>query len=364
MKHIALMVVVILVFTGCGSPDIPLAFSEASSEKSFESQMAGQIGGFSYGDNVAWPDYLPEDIPPLSANITTVFADQYTIRIFFSDMPENEFETYLLLLEKRGFSLQYIVYELEGMPTEKAEERLEQGKYDAVRITKGSYSMNIEYGNGQGTFDIDVEGLPEGTVIGGPKWPESLEGILEAPEDCILESVIPTEDAEIQITCKSENALLLQDYMAKLSLQGFVEGQRSKNQNNEIIETSFTKGNVLIELTNYRPGEMGISIQTDAVIEEVFGKSVNGGWPQGLPASLPVFADRQIQTSFVLNDKTVKIMIQQKDETDIQTYQDLLIQNGFVAQDPDKMIFLGAYCRVTIETYMNADFFSILVEIM
>ena len=90
-------------------------------------------------------------------------ADEYNIRIFFTDLPEKEFEEYLILLKTQGFSLQFIVYEQAGMSDGKAEEMLRQGKFDAVRITKGEYSMNIEYGNGQGSFDFDPKGLPEGT---------------------------------------------------------------------------------------------------------------------------------------------------------------------------------------------------------
>lgn len=366
MKYIApLSIIALLFLSGCNSPATQPSSPISAAEQTSESQMPGQFGGFSFGDDASWPDYLPEDIPPIPASITMVMEDANQIRIFFSDLPEDEFKSYLLSLQQQGFSLEYIVYEQAGMPEGKADEMIDQGKFDAVRITKGTYSMNIEYGDGQGTLDIDPSGLPEGTVIGsGPKWPEELAGIIDQPEGCSIQSVASGNNGETIITCESENTSMLRNYMAEISAQGFAEYDRSEDQNGELIKVSYIRGSVKIDLKNYQPGLMGITVYTNAEAEEVFGKSVDGGWPQGLPSSLPVFPGGQVISSLKTSDATVKIIISLEDTTDIQAYRDTLIENGFTVQGSDNSVFVNADCMVTIEEYINSDFFSITVEII
>lgn len=357
---ICITAVIALILSGCAA-SVPPSSPGTVPDKS---QISGQFGEFSHGEYAEWPDYLPDDIPPIPANINTVIAGQDRIRIFFDGLPEKEFNAYLQLLQQKGFSFQFIVYEEPYMPEGEAEEKLKRGDYDSVRITKGEYNMRIEYGNGQGTFDIDSWGQPEGTVIDfGPKWPEELAGILSAPDNCTLQSVSPGRDGGTAIMCESENTLLLQNYMTKLSSQGFELVKQSESQNNDIIEATYIKGSIGVVLYNYRPGTMGITVLTGMDAEEFFGESINGGWPKGLPASLPEFPGAEVRSAIPLGDKTLQIMIKLNNAVDIQAYRNLLLQSGFSSQDSDKNAFSNADCMVTIKEYMQADFFSLTVKV-
>jgi hypothetical protein len=357
---ICIAVLITLILSGCAAP-VPPSSSGTIPNKS---RISGQFGEFSYGEYAKWPDYLPDDIPPIPADINTVIAGQDRIRIFFDGLPENEFNAYLQLLQKNGFSLQFIVYEEPYMSEGEAEAKLKQGNYDSVRITKGDYNMRIEYGNGQGTFDIDSWGQPEGTVIdSGPKWPQELAGILGAPDNCTIQSVRPGQDGGTVIMCESTNTSLFQDYMADLSSQGFELGKQSKSQNDDIIEATYIKGSMGVVLYNYRPGMIGITVRTGMDAGEFFGESINGGWPKGLPASLPEFPGAVVQSAIPLGDKTLQIMIKLNNAADIQAYRNLLLQSGFSSRDSDKNAFTNADCMVTIKEYMQADFFSLTVKV-
>ncbi|MFZ5975788.1 MAG: hypothetical protein ACOYU3_10390 [Bacillota bacterium] len=171
---LALTLMLVFILSGCSGPPVPSPTQPSQSsgqpsppqlsQSADQSGFSRETGDFPLGDNAKWPEYIPDDIPPIPGDITMVMADKYQIRIFFNNLPKNEFEAYLHLLEQNGFSLQFVVYEQAGMPAGNVEELIRQGKYDAVRITKGSYNMSIEYGGNEGTYDMDPKGFPEGTM--------------------------------------------------------------------------------------------------------------------------------------------------------------------------------------------------------
>jgi hypothetical protein len=302
---------------------------------------------------------MPEDIPPIPANITSVMHTQTYIRIFFNELPQNEFDAYLELLESKGYSLKFIAYQ---KPYETKEEAL-AGGYDAVRAANGTYSVDIEYGNGEDTFDIDTQYLPEGTIDTSdtsPDWPDEFAGIIDPHEGCTIQAVLPGTKGSTKITCESESPSMLQDYMAELVSQGFEEEKRSTDQNGEIIDVSFFKDGVSIALRSYQPGMMGITVKIGAEPQETFGQNVSQEWPEELPASLPPY-DGEIQSAFAFGDGMVKIMAGISDENDAGTYRSLLLSSGFT--DEGGGVFSNADCTVTITEYMQASFFSIDVEI-
>ncbi len=309
---------------------------------------------FSYGAS-GWPDYIPDDIPPIPADITDVMADQNTIRIFFNNMPEDEFENYLALLYQKGFSLEFVVYEQPGTPQEDIERYIREGKYDAVRITKGSYKMFIEYGADMGTYDIDPKGFPEGTEIKNKvEWPAQLSGILSQPANSKVTSVM-TIGERLEISCESENADLFADYCAQLKTEGFTEGRTMTDQNYNIISTNFTKGDLLVMLLNLGPGTVGIQYKPG---ENTGAPEIPGiptppampdqGWPENLPDSLPEFTGGKVNTSMSLGEDTVEIVIECTAAA-LDDYRQLLLSSGFTAQGGD--VYSGSACTVEIETY-------------
>lgn len=114
-----------------------------------------------------WPDYLPKDIPPIPANINLVQADQISIRIWFNNLPQSDFLSYLELLKDNDFSLVYIIYQQPGETLTDADiNRLTaEGKFDAVRISKGKYNFYIEYGANGGTYDLNSRDFLDPSVI-------------------------------------------------------------------------------------------------------------------------------------------------------------------------------------------------------
>lgn len=230
------------------------------------------------GEGTGWPDYIPDDIPPIPADITQVMADDYTVRIFFENMPRDAFEDYLSLLHQDGFSLEFIVYEQPGVPQQDIGRYIREGKYDAVRISKGSYNMYIEYGADMGTYDIDPKGFPEGTVIKTKvEWPAKLNGILDQPAGSEVVSLLALGE-RLEISCESDNENLFSDYCAQLEAQGFTKGRVSTGQNYNVIDTAYTKGDLLVTLLNLKPGLIGIQYKP--------GENTGGGVPQ-LPGGIP-----------------------------------------------------------------------------
>lgn len=313
---------------------------------------------FSYGA-ASWPDYIPDEIPPIPADITDIMADNNNVRIFFNNMPKDKFDEYLMLLYQNGFSFEFVVYEQPGVPQEYIERYIREGKYDAVRITKGSYKMYIEYGADMGTYDIDPKGFPEGTEIKNKvEWPAQLNGALNQPANSKVTSVMAIGE-RFEISCESENTNLFTDYCAQLKAEGFTEGRTVTDQNYNITSTDFTKGDLLVTLLNSRPGMVGIHYKPGQNIGEPQIPGIptppamsSQGWPQNLPKTLPEFTGGEIQMSMNFSETTVKITIQCTAEA-LDDYRQLLISSGFAAQGGD--VYSGSDCTVTIETYLNSD---------
>jgi hypothetical protein len=119
----------------------------------------------------AWPDYLPEDIPPIPANIVWLWADPDIVRIQFEGLSLQGLFGYLNLLKENGFDLEYVFYKNPGeiLSEDELKELVKQGKFDAVRIKKGKYNFYIEYGMNGGTYDLNVKDFLDPSVINPPK---------------------------------------------------------------------------------------------------------------------------------------------------------------------------------------------------
>jgi len=311
-KKIVFILAFIFLLCGCSpaAPQQPMPPSEVTQPGGFS--MQGEY--FSYGAD-SWQDYIPDDIPPIPADITNIMADENTIRIFFNNMPKDAYENYLALLYQNGFSFEFVVYEQPGVPQEDIERYIREGKYDAVRITKGNYKMYIEYGADMGTYDIDPKGFPEGTEIKNKvEWPAQLSGIMNQPANSRVTSVT-TIGERLEISCESENTNLFTDYCAQLKAEGFTEGRTVTDQDYNIISTDYTKGDLLVTLLNsrlgmvgiqYKPGENTGTPQIPGIPTPPALPSEN--WPETLPKTLPEFT-RKILMSMNLNETTTAVQI-------------------------------------------------------
>ncbi len=364
-KKIVLLFVIALILCGC-SPAVtqqPTPPSDSGSQGGF-SMQGGQI---SIGEGTSWPDYIPDDIPPIPAAITQIMADDYTIRIFFENMPEEEFEGYLSLLYQNGFSLDFIVYEQPGVSQDDIERYIREGKYDAVKITKGGYNMSIEYGAGMGTYDIDPKGFPEGTVIKTKvEWPAELIGILDPPADSEPVSLL-SSGSRIEITCESDNENLFSDYCAQMEAQGYTKGRTVTDQNYNVVSVDYTKGDILVTLLNSKPGNIGIQYKpggnmgTAPQLSGIPTPPAMAGevWPEWLPESLPEFKDAVINRSMKAGEKT---MIQITcSAARLDDYRKLLLESGFAAHGGDK--YTNADCTVVIDAYEGSDVMMMTVTL-
>lgn len=129
-------------FTDQVPPDGAAAFSRSLPEGLFRT---------------TWPEEVPADIPVLEGKITNVMGnDPSYIRIFYEPIPVKDIEAYVQYCVEQGFKITLVAYDVVGIP-EDAEERLREGKYDAIEFRKGNYLMHLEHGEDLATLDIMIE---------------------------------------------------------------------------------------------------------------------------------------------------------------------------------------------------------------
>ncbi|MBN1630270.1 MAG: hypothetical protein JW990_10930 [Thermoleophilia bacterium] len=188
----------------------------------------GPAGGAASGPGGAtmltgWPDYIPDDIPPLDTNIRTVMEGSTSLRIFYSDLSQEQIDDYLSLLRANGFELTYVVYQDERYPDEEAaQERIEAGDFDAVNISKGDYHLDITYGGGDTTLDIQTSGFEDVYPYTPERnWPSDLAGVIPQPDGCRIEAVYAQDTGGYQIVCRPESPETVQAFVDALLAAGF-----------------------------------------------------------------------------------------------------------------------------------------------
>jgi len=217
-KRVILLLLPLLILSpGCATKEngSPLPDSPV------DTALDGEWGGFLFGEAAQWPEYIPEDIPPLPGTIDTVMPGGSHIRMFYSNVSDKMIEDYIKLLVQEGFDLEYRILVQEGFP-DNSEERRQRGEYDDIVITKGEYRMTLSHYEGSATYDVYTSGFQEeareATAL---KWPEDLVDILPPPERCELASINPDGSSGYHISCKREDADVDQDYLELLLSSGF-----------------------------------------------------------------------------------------------------------------------------------------------
>ena len=173
------------------------------------------------GADARWPDYIPNDIPPLEAPIRKIMQGATGLRIFYEELSRDQVEDYLALLKQNGFEVQYVVYVQEGFP-DNSEERIAAGDFDAVNISKGAYRMDIGYGGRPTTLDIETSGFEDAYPFTPERdWPGDLAGVIPQPERCRIEAVYAQDGGGYQIVATPQDATAVADYVQALLAAGY-----------------------------------------------------------------------------------------------------------------------------------------------
>lgn len=211
-----------------------------------------QTGEYRLEDQV-WPEFLPDDIPPIPAAIDTIIADEQTMRIFFHDFSEDMLLAYLDAYESAGYSVQYLQYENENVVG-----NIQTEVYDAIELVNGNYYICLRVENNTGTMDIDIAQLGI-KVKYGPDWPEVLEGI--KPESvCNVETLYMQTDGSINLMCLTENADFLMEYAGQLSQAGFQTNYQFANDEHEVYQIELKQQKMRVEIRAYNEYKTGITV--------------------------------------------------------------------------------------------------------
>ncbi len=194
----------------------------------------GQIPGPS--QKAQWPVELPSDIPVLDGKIDQVMeADGANLRIFYDSLTAEQIEQYVEKCRQQGYAVEYLVYTREGFADNSAE-RLNAGDYDAVQLTKGNYSLRLEYGGDPVTLDVAIanpEPLPSPTAL---PWPEDIRTFVPQPKQCRVSSIANLSSGGYQIVCEyPDSNIRFDEYLQTLTGLGYRETDRLMSDTNEVV---------------------------------------------------------------------------------------------------------------------------------
>lgn len=291
--------------------------------------FSSSSGGFGFGEDAQWPDYIPEDIPELEGKIDTVMKGGSHIRLFYRSVSKKQVVEYLNLLESEGFNLEYIVYVQEGFP-DRSEEKKKRGDYDAVRITKGEYKLNITY-SADPVFDVYTSGFEEeASAATALQWPPDLPASVPQPLHCVLQTInlnIVYDIEEYHITCKKEGDNVEQEYIQLLLTSGFEEKSGTKIQN-LVIETTVFENDEVIVLPSIGFSPTFFSIQVTIKTEPEILQ-----WPEELNGLVPAPERGEIDSILPLSAGDYLITFKLENEEVFPEYLQTLEAADFIEQN-------------------------------
>jgi len=318
MKWTWLFVLLLLILSpGCATREngSPLPDSPVDTE------LDGEWGGFLFGEAAQWPEYIPEDIPPLQGTIDTVMPGGSHIRMFYSNVSDEMIEDYLKLLVQEGFDLEYRILVQEGFP-DNSEERRQRGEYDDIVITKGEYHMSLSHYEGSATYDVYTSGFQEeareATAL---KWPGDLMDILPPPERCELASIDPDGSSGYHISCKREDADVDQDYLELLLSSGFQIEEEFLGSENEVSLHRLRREDLVVELSYLFDPFFTLCVLEDPL----------PSWPEVFGDSLPIPSRCELANIIpTLDDGDSHASCQPADQEVLTDYIQALVELGFV----------------------------------
>ena len=316
-----------VALAGCG---IPQGGSQSTTENPatnrdiLVTEPSNRLSGsFSQDSAAKWPEYIPDVIPVLEGQISTVLeAPESHIRIFYDNVSEKQVMEYLDLLESMGFDLEYRIYVQEGFP-DNSEERAKQGDFDAVDITRGEYHMNITYGANP-VYDIYTSGFREEALAASAlQWPpELLDTVPQIPR-CALQTINPSNLDGYHITCREEDENVEQDYKELLLAAGFEEKNRTEYQHH-VIEVPVFESDEAIVISS------GLLSQTISIEVIIKSEPLQLQWPDDLAGLVPQPEQCEIESILPVSTGNYLITCTPADENALPIYLNSLADSGFV----------------------------------
>ena len=147
LRRFGICCVGLLILAGCGGTDTTGRTPVMGSDGTFPDS----------GESRQWPTEIPEEIPPFGARLIDWFGGGDTTRLSFRDVTAQHVVDYAEVLEAEGFEVEYLVYASNVNP-ERAEEQARRGEYEAIRASKGGYSLHLEFGGGMAS--LALSGFP------------------------------------------------------------------------------------------------------------------------------------------------------------------------------------------------------------
>lgn len=204
---------------------------ESSTGGSSRAEVPGWSGDWAQGGPGDWPGYIPADIPRLEGEIASLWeVPESHIRMGYRDLSLDKVQDYLDLLESLGFSLEYRVFVREGFP-DRSEERMAQGDYDDVVVTKGEYQLGISY-DADPTLDVYTSGFREEAIAAvaeanRKEWPSAIPASVPEIPDCDLQRADPGEFSSFDLSCVKQTDHVEADYLLLLESAGFEKRDRA-----------------------------------------------------------------------------------------------------------------------------------------
>ena len=181
-----------------------------------------------------WPTELNDSIPPPERCELTRVDKMGSADFGYSIMcrPEDEsvFEDYVMVLKEMGFY--------------KHPNHMSFDESRLLTLIDGVMSVQIQ-SSISSELMLHIEKQAE-NAASALEWPQELEGLVPPPERCEIVDLFPGVDSVI--SCKPEDANVLQDYLSILRDLGFEEDNTFEGVDGQIISVTMVKMGTTIDL--------------------------------------------------------------------------------------------------------------------
>ncbi len=362
-----------LVFTtGCtnNANDIDKAIDTHDEKTDVPGTYNFNEAGFSSGENIAWPDYIPKSILALKGEISTIFADVNQIRIFINGVTREDLEDYIATMKKAGFEEEYILYVKSGF-IDNSKDRKKCGEYDAVKFIKDNYEITVEQGEDVAVLDIDSSRFSEQEkeVVNQAlnpvyTWPETLP--FPQPDTSNIAKVEDAQDGSLRIVCSYDTDNHINQYVASLVALGYTKTEQSKNQDDIIIEAVLIKDDITVKINGNVNSKLDINIWLDDTYnapDTMHPQVIDSKWPSTLPKTVPPFTLGTVDSALNVSGNQTIIMVTASNETAFDDYIDVLLQNGYVrANETEEHSYSNGEYEILLNRLMMSDMITITID--
>ncbi len=180
-----------------------------------------------------WPTELNDLVPPPErCDLTSVLStgqDNFTYAIRCKPEDDAVFEDYIKALMEKGFY--------------KDPNLVSMNETEIMPLTDGTMAVVVQY---LFSSELMLTTEKQHADVSALEWPQELEGLVPSPERCEITSIIPGID--FMISCKPEDADVLQDYLNVLRDLGFEEDNVFEGLDGEILSVTMVKTGITIDL--------------------------------------------------------------------------------------------------------------------